>query len=490
MTPYYDVPGVYIEEVTGPGVIAGVSTSTAAFIGPTIRGPLKQPRRVSSFDEYIELYGETRAGRPWPYLFVEGRPYYMAFGVEGFFTNGGRQAYILRIGTAEQAEWVIKNQNQAGAEDVFVVRALQDGAVGNDIQVETQMYGRQDVATGKASITAGAGGSTVTVDTPDQFQVDDLVSDGATQAKITGILGNVLTLDGPTGNSATELRIADLERTQNRVRMGDTASLYPNGRALITGDNAATPGTLVIERVVIQSVDDRTHTVTLAAAGPTITSGAATITVTVSPSGRFRVGDLVTTDGKNRAQIKGINPQGDVLTLDLPLVGASDTNTLLIAGTPPGRKKTYNLDTAAAPFLTSIRVVAHGKASVTGSATTTNPTGNTVTAITVNYPLFFRPGDIVTSNGPSRADRPHPGQCPDPGSNPVRYRRRLAHRRHQPKPADLPRHGCHRPLSWHCGSATRQQPCWRPSRELCRGPGCRRRGFCHVGVTAGHHQRL
>ena len=36
----FTTPGIYIQEVTGPGVIAGVGTSTAAFIGPATAGPL------------------------------------------------------------------------------------------------------------------------------------------------------------------------------------------------------------------------------------------------------------------------------------------------------------------------------------------------------------------------------------------------------------------------------------------------------------------
>ena len=54
--PTYDVPGVYIEEQTGPGVITGVGTSTAAFIGPALRGPINEAQRISSFDEFLRLY--------------------------------------------------------------------------------------------------------------------------------------------------------------------------------------------------------------------------------------------------------------------------------------------------------------------------------------------------------------------------------------------------------------------------------------------------
>ena len=63
MATKYATPGVYIEEVTGPGVIAGVGTSTPAFIGPALRGPLNEPYSITSFDEFIQYFGGTRAGR-------------------------------------------------------------------------------------------------------------------------------------------------------------------------------------------------------------------------------------------------------------------------------------------------------------------------------------------------------------------------------------------------------------------------------------------
>ena len=50
--PEYLAPGVYTEEVsTGPVPIAGVSTSTTGFVGPTPRGPT-HPRLVTSWLDF------------------------------------------------------------------------------------------------------------------------------------------------------------------------------------------------------------------------------------------------------------------------------------------------------------------------------------------------------------------------------------------------------------------------------------------------------
>src|SRR3954464_10759266 len=125
--PTYDTPGVYIEEQTGPGVIAGVGTSTAAFIGPARRGPLLDPRRVSSYEELLSLYAAPMPdGTFQPYI-TSPRLFYLAHAVRGFFLNGGRQAYIVRVGTARATTWEVQNQDGQVA---FRVQALEEGTAG------------------------------------------------------------------------------------------------------------------------------------------------------------------------------------------------------------------------------------------------------------------------------------------------------------------------------------------------------------------------
>ncbi|MEU8816740.1 phage tail sheath family protein [Actinoplanes sp. NPDC048796] len=84
--PEYLAPGVYIEEIErGPKPIEGVATSTAAFLGETERGPLL-PRLVTSYGEYLRLYGD---------IFAADR--YMPYAVKTFFDNGGIRCYVTRI---------------------------------------------------------------------------------------------------------------------------------------------------------------------------------------------------------------------------------------------------------------------------------------------------------------------------------------------------------------------------------------------------------
>jgi phage tail sheath protein FI len=82
----FTYPGVYIEEITsGLHTITGVATSIAAFIGWAPQGPVDKAVMVQSFTEYQALYGS----------FVPG--VYLAHAVNQFFTNGGQQAYIVRL---------------------------------------------------------------------------------------------------------------------------------------------------------------------------------------------------------------------------------------------------------------------------------------------------------------------------------------------------------------------------------------------------------
>jgi Bacteriophage tail sheath protein len=84
--PEYLAPGVFIEEIErGPRPIEGASTSTAAFLGETERGPTR-PRLVTSFGEYSRYFGGDA-----------GEDNYVPYAVSGFFENGGRRAYICRI---------------------------------------------------------------------------------------------------------------------------------------------------------------------------------------------------------------------------------------------------------------------------------------------------------------------------------------------------------------------------------------------------------
>jgi phage tail sheath protein FI len=79
-------PGVFIQEIDfGPQPIEGVSTSTAGFVGETEKGPVSgPPLLVTSFPDFQRQFGRFN-GKALP------------LAVRGFFDNGGKRAFIMRV---------------------------------------------------------------------------------------------------------------------------------------------------------------------------------------------------------------------------------------------------------------------------------------------------------------------------------------------------------------------------------------------------------
>jgi phage tail sheath protein FI len=93
--PQYLSPGVYVEEVSSlTGTIEGVSTSTAAFVGPTLYGPIYgTPTLLTCLSDYEAIYGSLD-----PLNFEDAGQVvnYVAQAVRSFFDNGGASLYISR----------------------------------------------------------------------------------------------------------------------------------------------------------------------------------------------------------------------------------------------------------------------------------------------------------------------------------------------------------------------------------------------------------
>ncbi|MDT7578996.1 MAG: uncharacterized protein QOK35_260 [Pseudonocardiales bacterium] len=113
MAPYL-APGVYVEEVpSAVRPIAGVGTSTAAFIGVAAnltkawdpdkgvgmparpsgdayeQAAALTPQPLNSWTEFVQRFGDIQAGNR-----------YLAHAVYGFFDNGGTRCFVARVATA------------------------------------------------------------------------------------------------------------------------------------------------------------------------------------------------------------------------------------------------------------------------------------------------------------------------------------------------------------------------------------------------------
>jgi phage tail sheath protein FI len=95
--PEYLAPDVYVEEIdTGNKPIDGVSTSTAAMLGVTERGPVDVAILVTSYGEYRRWFGERLPISDFSDS-TTGVHCYLPNAVEGFFQNSGKRVYITRV---------------------------------------------------------------------------------------------------------------------------------------------------------------------------------------------------------------------------------------------------------------------------------------------------------------------------------------------------------------------------------------------------------
>lgn len=118
--PSYLTPGVYVEEVSfSAPTIEGVGTTTTAFAGPTLTGPVGGmpygglpasgnptagapaggvPQLLTSFGDFQNIYGgyanlSLTTSSPNAAKNIN----YMAMAVQSFFTNGGSMLYVSRV---------------------------------------------------------------------------------------------------------------------------------------------------------------------------------------------------------------------------------------------------------------------------------------------------------------------------------------------------------------------------------------------------------
>jgi phage tail sheath protein FI len=138
--PEYLAPGVFVEETSFRSKsIEGVSTSTAAFIGPTRRGPVGEVSELlTRFGDFERVYGGLNdldySGNGAP-----PKTNYLAHAVFHFFNEGGARLYVSRVcaeasGSAASADLIADNPDTKAAQ--FVARFKGSGGNGKVVLEE------------------------------------------------------------------------------------------------------------------------------------------------------------------------------------------------------------------------------------------------------------------------------------------------------------------------------------------------------------------
>ncbi|PJC69313.1 MAG: phage tail sheath family protein [Zetaproteobacteria bacterium CG_4_8_14_3_um_filter_59_5] len=85
--PTYLKPGVFVEEIRGRSQpLEAAGTSTAAFAGKLVQGPVGEPVLIRSWLEYEHIFGPVSSEKDT-----------MGIAVDCFFRNGGSRAYVCRL---------------------------------------------------------------------------------------------------------------------------------------------------------------------------------------------------------------------------------------------------------------------------------------------------------------------------------------------------------------------------------------------------------
>jgi phage tail sheath protein FI len=146
-------PGIYRESFERHFVQPRLGkTAVPGFIGIAERGPVNEPVRITDVKEFYRVFGNLASGGV------------LAYAVEGFFRNGGKECYIVRVvprgGAKGGATKAFCTLYDRAKEPCLLVEARSEGEYGNKIRVSlrqakprVQTFLTLDAPCGACSVT-------------------------------------------------------------------------------------------------------------------------------------------------------------------------------------------------------------------------------------------------------------------------------------------------------------------------------------------------
>jgi phage tail sheath protein FI len=128
----YVTPGVYVEWLDSNAQQPELArTDVAGLVGITERGPVHVPVKIDSYRQFYTTFGERIA---------DG---HLAYAVAGFFENGGRTCWVVRVADPATVAAARVRLLVEGREP-FVLQAVTPGTWGNTIEVQG-IWGRDRI---------------------------------------------------------------------------------------------------------------------------------------------------------------------------------------------------------------------------------------------------------------------------------------------------------------------------------------------------------
>lgn len=211
----YLSPGVYVEEYdNSPRSIEGVGTSTAGFVGMTVKGAAKgAPSLITNFAGFLREFGGYLSE------FTHGEFRYLAGSVEQFFANGGTRCYVARV----IAPGAATAQADAG---IMHICAANEGIWGNRIQLTVNSSAKK-----KLQLTERLQENTYRAKSADGLLEGDIVVFEEEYNRISSIFDNNITFEKAFSNDPTDTdlvpkKILYLVETDIQVRYCDEVENY------------------------------------------------------------------------------------------------------------------------------------------------------------------------------------------------------------------------------------------------------------------------
>lgn len=211
----YLSPGVYVEEYdNSPRSIEGVGTSTAGFVGMTVKGAAKgAPSLITNFAGFLREFGGYLSG------FTHGEYRYLAGCVEQFFANGGTRCYVARV----IAPGAVTAQAEVGIMHIF---AANEGIWGNRIQITVNSSAKK-----KLQLLERLQENTYRAKNADGLLEGDIVVFEDEYNRVTSIFDNNITFEkafasDPTDADLVPKKVLYIVETDIQVRYCDEVENY------------------------------------------------------------------------------------------------------------------------------------------------------------------------------------------------------------------------------------------------------------------------